>query len=147
LADSVKEDVKKEDAKNLEGKLHRDMLQRRQGWRILDHMIAFGWSRAYHWSSRSPNSALRISWVVLLEKAELWFQRKGKDVSALRISWVVLLERAELWFQRKGKDVITELHFFHSINTLRARCLQREGKGTSILMPAHAMLTWRVWGV
>jgi len=66
--------------------------------------------------------------------------------AALRISWVVLLERAELWFQRKGKDVITELHFFHSINTLRARCLQREGKGTSILMPAHAMLTWRVWG-
>jgi hypothetical protein len=121
LADSVKEDVKKEDAKNLEGKLHRDMLQRRQGWRILDHMTAFGWSRAHHWSSWGPNSALRIS-------------------------WVVLLERAELWFQRKGRDVITELHFFHSISTLRAMCLQREGNGTSILRPAHGMLTWRVWG-
>jgi len=42
LADSVKEDVKKEDAKNLEAKLLRDMLQHGERWRILDHMIAFG---------------------------------------------------------------------------------------------------------
>jgi len=38
LADSVKEDVKKEDAKNLEAELHRDLLQRGQGWKILDLM-------------------------------------------------------------------------------------------------------------
>jgi len=69
LADSVKEDVKKEDAKNLEAELHRDMLQRGQGWRILELMAAFGWSRVHHGSSWSLDSALRISWVVLLERA------------------------------------------------------------------------------
>jgi hypothetical protein len=99
LADSVKEDVKKEDAKNLEAELHRDLLQRGQGWKILDLMATFGWSRVHHGSNWSPDSALRIS-------------------------WVVLLERAELLFQRKGKDVITELHSFHAISTLRARCLK-----------------------
>jgi hypothetical protein len=67
--------------------------------------------------------------------------------SALRISWVVLLERAELLFQRKGKDVITELHSFHAISTLRARCLKGEGNVTSSPAPAHVVMTWRVWGV
>jgi hypothetical protein len=119
LADSVKEDVKKEDAKNLEAKLQRDMLQCGQGWRILDLMAALGRSRVQHGSSWSPDSALRIS-------------------------WVVLLERAELLFQRKGRDVIAELHFFHSISTLRARCLKGEGNVTSSPTPAHAVMTWRV---
>jgi hypothetical protein len=50
-------------------------------------------------------------------------------------------------FQRKGRDVITELHFFHSISTLRARCLKGEGNVTSSPGPTHAVMTWRVWGV
>jgi len=53
LADSVKEDVKKEDAKNLEAKLLRDMLQHGERWRILDLMAAFDWSRVHHGSSWS----------------------------------------------------------------------------------------------
>jgi hypothetical protein len=122
LADLVKEHVKKEDAKNLEAELHRDMLQRGQGWRILDLMAIFGWSRVHHGSSWSLDSAPRIS-------------------------WVVLLEMVELLFQRKGRDVITELHFFHSISTLRARCLKWEGNVTSSLAPAHVVMTWRVKGV